>query len=88
MWTRSDLRRRGLARRVLSELESAAHASGYRRIRLSTGSSQQDAAALYVAAGYTPGFPHHLLTTAPDRFRELPFSKDLPVGQASGPSEG
>lgn len=77
MWTRPDRRRRGLARRVLAELEAAARARGYTSVHLTTGSRQQDAAQLYVAAGYTPQFDRAMLTTAPAEFRELPFSKLL-----------
>ncbi len=77
MWTRSDRRRRGLARRVLAELEDAAVRRGYSEVYLTTGSSQQDAAGLYVAAGYTPHFPLELLAAPPDTFRELPFTKRL-----------
>jgi len=77
MWTRADRRRRGLARRVLAELEAGVRARGYTSVHLTTGSRQQDAAQLYVAAGYTPRFDRALLTTAPADFRELPFSKVL-----------
>lgn len=81
MWTRADRRRRGLARRVLAELEAGAAARGYTSVHLTTGSRQQDAAQLYVAAGYTPHFDGALLTAAPAEFRELPFSKLLrPAG--------
>ncbi len=77
MWTRPDRRRRGLARRMLAELEAAARDRGYDGMYLSTGSSQQDAAALYVAAGYTPLFAEQLLHAAPEQFRELGFRKTL-----------
>ncbi|MER8183699.1 GNAT family N-acetyltransferase [Kitasatospora sp. NPDC094015] len=56
MWTHSAHRRRGLARRVLAELERAAAAAGYRRIVLTTGPRQPEAKALYLATGYTPLF--------------------------------
>lgn len=77
MWTRADHRRRGLARRVLSELEDACRERGYTAVHLTTGSRQQDAAQLYAATGYTPLFERALLTTAPADFRELPFTKRL-----------
>jgi GNAT superfamily N-acetyltransferase len=54
MWTHPDQRRRGLARRVLAELQADALAHGYRRMVLSTGWQQRDAVALYTAAGWTP----------------------------------
>ena len=53
IWTHAAHRRRGLARRVLAELERAALAAGYRRVYLSTGPRQPEAVALYLAAGYT-----------------------------------
>lgn len=56
MWTAADHRRRGLARRVLSELEMAAAEAGYTTMYLSTGWRQSGAIALYLAAGYRPLF--------------------------------
>jgi GNAT superfamily N-acetyltransferase len=53
MWTHSAHRRRGLARRMLTELETEAAARGYRRIYLTTGWRQPAATALYLATGYT-----------------------------------
>lgn len=86
MWTRADHRRRGLARRVLAELESGALDRGYTSVYLTTGSRQQDAAQLYVATGYTPHFDRSLLTAAPEQFRELPFTKQLGTDVHSGPT--
>ena len=56
MWTSSAHRRRGLARRVLAELEDRAAARGYTRMFLTTGPLQPEAKALYLAAGWTPLF--------------------------------
>ena len=56
IWTHSRHRRRGLARRVVEELEKEALAFGYRRIYLTTGPRQPEAKALYLATGYTPLF--------------------------------
>lgn len=56
MWTAADHRRRGLARRVLTELEEAAVEAGYTTMYLSTGWRQTGAIALYLAAGYRPLF--------------------------------
>lgn len=56
IWTHSQHRGRGLARRILVELENEARAFGYRRIHLTTGPRQPEAKALYLATGYTPLF--------------------------------
>ena len=53
IWTHEEHRRRGLARRVLDELESRAVQLGYRQVFLTTGPSQPEAVGLYLAAGYT-----------------------------------
>ncbi|HMC38355.1 MAG TPA: GNAT family N-acetyltransferase [Acidimicrobiales bacterium] len=52
MWTHPAYRRRGLAQRVLTELEVRAAAAGYRRLVLETGPMQPEAAALYQQRGY------------------------------------
>ncbi|MFD5462253.1 GNAT family N-acetyltransferase [Kitasatospora sp. NPDC127059] len=81
MWTHSAHRRRGLARRVLAELERTAAAAGYHRMYLTTGPRQPEAKALYLAAGYTPlfdvtadGQQGRPVPTGP-----LPFEKPLPA---------
>ncbi|MER5864120.1 GNAT family N-acetyltransferase [Kitasatospora sp. NPDC002040] len=79
MWTHSAHRRRGLARRVLAELERAAEAAGYRRIHLTTGPRQPEAKGLYLATGYTP-----LFDPAEDQLGPLPFEKHL-TGKAPTP---
>lgn len=56
IWTHSAHRRRGLARTVLAELERRAAARGYRRVYLTTGPRQPEAAGLYLATGYRPLF--------------------------------
>ena len=85
MWTASTHRRRGLARRVLAELEARALARGYTRMYLTTGPRQPEAKALYLAAGWTPLFdPAVPRPTDLDALRTLPvaervyaFEKDL-----------
>ncbi|MGW2254550.1 GNAT family N-acetyltransferase [Kitasatospora sp. NPDC001660] len=74
VWTDSRYRRRGLARRVLAELERSAAAAGYRRIHLTTGARQPEAKFLYLAAGYTPLFD---LAADPAATGPLPFEKHL-----------
>jgi len=85
MWTASAHRRRGLARRVLAELEARAAARGYSRMYLTTGPRQPEAKALYLAAGWSPLFdPARPRPTDLESLRALPpaerhyaFEKDL-----------
>jgi GNAT superfamily N-acetyltransferase len=56
IWTRRDLRRQGLARRLLVELEAQARRQGYERIYLTTGFRQPEAKDLYLTNGYTALF--------------------------------
>ena len=58
IWTSSAHRRRGLSRRVLAELETRAVDAGYERLYLTTGPRQPEAAALYLATGFTPAVRH------------------------------
>ena len=61
MYIRAAHRRRGHARRLLTELEDRARALGYRRLVLETGTGQPEAIALYEREGYRPteGFGHY-----------------------------
>jgi GNAT superfamily N-acetyltransferase len=77
IWTDSAYRRRGLARRVLAELEREIAARGYRRIHLTTGPRQPEARALYLAAGYTPAFDPDL---PPEAVGKHAFDKQLGAG--------
>jgi GNAT superfamily N-acetyltransferase len=52
MYVLPEARSRGLARRLLGELEQAGRDLGYRRVRLDTGRLQPHALALYAATGY------------------------------------
>ncbi|MFH8662313.1 GNAT family N-acetyltransferase [Streptomyces afghaniensis] len=74
IWTHSAHRRRGLARRVVAELEREAALRGYRRIFLTTGPRQPEARALYLATGYTPLFDTE---AEPESIGPLPFEKHL-----------
>ncbi|MFD5032290.1 GNAT family N-acetyltransferase [Streptomyces sp. NPDC058405] len=80
IWTHSAHRRRGLARRVVAELERIAAVRGYRRIFLTTGPRQPEARGLYLTTGYTPLFD---TKAAPETIGPLPFEKHLTV-----PAEG
>ena len=53
MYVTPSARGRGLARRLLAELERTARAAGHQRVILETGSQQPEAVALYRSAGYT-----------------------------------
>lgn len=75
IWTHSAHRRRGLARRVVAELERVARERGYRRIYLTTGPRQPEARGLYLVTGYTPLFDTE---AAPETLGLLPFEKRLP----------
>jgi GNAT superfamily N-acetyltransferase len=61
MYVSRSARRRGLARRMLAELERTAAAAGLARLVLNTGPEQPEAVALYERAGYLPveGFGHY-----------------------------
>ncbi|MDN7672529.1 GNAT family N-acetyltransferase [Burkholderia oklahomensis] len=74
IWTRADLRRQGLARRVVRELELRAVRQGYRRVYLTTGFRQPEAWALYLDAGYAALFDRDV---DPEIYVHLPFGKDL-----------
>jgi polar amino acid transport system permease protein len=56
VWTSPDHRGRGLAKRVLAELEAEAVRRGFARIYLTTGPRQPEAVRLYLGASYTPLF--------------------------------
>ncbi len=56
VWTHSGHRRKGLARRVMGELEAEARSRGVKRIELTTGARQPEAVALYLSLGYRPLF--------------------------------
>ncbi|MFF1546092.1 GNAT family N-acetyltransferase [Streptomyces sp. NPDC058291] len=75
IWTHSAHRRRGLARRVVAELERTAGERGYRRVCLTTGPRQPEARALYLTTGYTPLFDTE---ADPETIGPLPFEKNLP----------
>ena len=55
-------RRRGIARRILAELERRAAEFGYRAVRLETGIHQHEAIGLYESSGYRriAAFGHYI----------------------------
>ncbi|GAA1189823.1 hypothetical protein GCM10009654_54160 [Streptomyces hebeiensis] len=75
IWTHSAHRRRGLARRVVLELERVAVERGYHRVYLTTGPRQPEARGLYLSTGYTPLFD---TAADPETIGPLPFEKRLP----------
>jgi len=77
VWTSSAHRRRGLARRLMAELEHAASKLGYERIHLTTGPRQPEAVALYLSSGYAPRFD---VTADPESIGPLAFAKELTPG--------
>jgi len=54
MFVVPEARGRGLARRLLAELEATAAAAGRSRMVLETGTKQPEAIALYQSSGYLP----------------------------------
>lgn len=61
MYVSAAVRRRGLARRLLAELERSAVEAGIEQVVLNTGPEQPEAIAMYEAAGYQriKGFGHY-----------------------------
>lgn len=74
IWTDRAHRRRGLARRVLAELEREIAARGYERVYLTTGPRQPEAKGLYLATGYTALYDR---TLPPEEIGPHPFEKEL-----------
>lgn len=80
IWTHSDFRRQGLARRIVAEVEAQAVRQGYGKIYLTTGFRQPEAKGLYLETGYTPLFD---VSADPAFYRKLPFEKELVAIPAS-----
>ena len=61
MYVSAAVRRRGLSKQMLAELERTAAAAGIREVVLNTGPSQPEAIALYELSGYlpVPAFGHY-----------------------------
>jgi ribosomal protein S18 acetylase RimI-like enzyme len=52
MWVRTHVRRQGISRLMLAELERTAAEAGAQKIRLNTGYRQPEALTLYDSSGY------------------------------------
>ena len=74
VWTRSTLRRQGIAQAVMAELEAQALRQGYARIYLTTGFRQPEAVGLYLTLGYTALFD---TAAPPEKVLKLPFTKAI-----------
>lgn len=74
IWTHADLRKQGLARKVVYELEAQASRQGYSRIYLTTGFRQPEATQLYLRSGYTALFD---INIDPEIYGHLAFEKDI-----------
>ncbi|GGL43698.1 GNAT family N-acetyltransferase [Nocardia jinanensis] len=72
VWTAREHRRRGLATRVLAELEAEMIRLGYRQVSATAGDRRPEARAFYTAAGFT-----EVVSGAARLFR---FEKVLGVG--------
>jgi GNAT superfamily N-acetyltransferase len=83
IWTRRDLRRQGIARKLLVELEAQALRQGYARIYLTTGFRQPEAKGLYLTNGYTALFD---VNGDLEALRHLAFEKLLASGESSAQS--
>jgi GNAT superfamily N-acetyltransferase len=79
IWTHDDVRRQGLAERIVAELEDRAAALGYTRAYLTTGFRQPEATALYLKLGYRPLFE---VAADPALYRSLPFEKHIGAAAA------
>lgn len=74
IWTHPDHRRRGLGVAVVRELEREAARQGYRRVYLTTGPRQPEAAGLYLSTGYSPLYD---LAADPEAVGPHPFEKTI-----------
>lgn len=81
IWTHSDVRRQGLARIIVAELEAQALRQGYGRFYLTTGFRQPEAKGLYLETGYTPLFD---VSVDPEIYGKLAFEKNLAAVPAQG----
>lgn len=74
IWTRADVRRQGLAQKIVLALEDHAAELGYTRVYLTTGFRQPEAKGLYIRLGYRTLFDPDL---PPELYATLPFEKHI-----------
>jgi GNAT superfamily N-acetyltransferase len=82
MYVVPEARGRGLARRVLAELERGAAAAGRTRMVLETGTMQPEAISLYRSSGYQP------LTVKFGLYRDEPLSRCFALDLRERPESG
>jgi GNAT superfamily N-acetyltransferase len=75
LWVDPDWRRRGVGRRLMDEMESAARRLGFSSLHLATGDQQPEAVALYEANGWMRRRVDRAGALLPDW--HLQFSKPL-----------
>jgi ribosomal protein S18 acetylase RimI-like enzyme len=66
VYVEPSFRRRGLAQRLMAELESSAARAGHRSVVLNSGQEQPEALALYDRLGYRPVRGYGVYACAPD----------------------
>jgi GNAT superfamily N-acetyltransferase len=54
LWVRPDMRRYGVAKRLMLEIEDSARERGYEQLYLETGNKQPEAVALYESIDWEP----------------------------------
>lgn len=75
MYVAQRARRRGLSRRILTELESTLATAGYQQVVLMTALAQPEAIALYESSGYQASQPYGVYACEPDaRFYAKPLA--------------
>lgn len=78
IWTHQSLRKQGIAKKMLHELERRAHEAGYNNLFLSTGFKQLSAVQLYLKEGYEPLFD---ITKELELYSIPPFDGKLRFGK-------
>jgi GNAT superfamily N-acetyltransferase len=89
MFVIGEMRGRGLARRLLAEIEASAAAAGLTRTILETGLKQPEAIALYESSGYTeiPGFGIYAAEEDCRSFAKMLAGAGLAVSSSLSPAQ-